>query len=124
MLWINLIPKVLWSMRAKYLVGCVSIHLEQNLARAYYTHQKIQQLKSHQIIEISSKNVFEPERPMYSFPQDERMPKLFRTYLDMQAKLSKQAFYDEAFNCLDYFVLLEVNKIATAFVMNKTVQRL
>jgi len=35
MLWLNLTPKVLWSMRAKYLMGCVSIHLDDNLARAY-----------------------------------------------------------------------------------------
>lgn len=123
MLWLNLVPKVLWSMRAKYLMGCVSIHLEDNLARAYYTHRQIQQLGGHQIIDIRSKRAFEPERPEYSFPQDERMPKLFDTYLGMQSKLSKQAFYDEDFKCLDYFVFLEINKIATSFVMNKMVQR-
>ena len=123
MLWLNLVPKVLWSMRAKYLMGCVSIHLEDNLARAYYTHRQIQQLGDHQIIDIRSKRAFEPERPEYSFPQDERMPKLFDTYLGMQSKLSKQAFYDEDFKCLDYFVFLEINKIATSFVMNKMVQR-
>ncbi|MEN4981900.1 GNAT family N-acetyltransferase [Acinetobacter modestus] len=123
MLWLNLVPKVLWSMRAKYLMGCVSIHLEDNLARAYYTHRQIQQLGDHQIIDIRSKRAFEPERPEYSFPQDERMPKLFDTYLGMQSTLSKQAFYDEDFKCLDYFVFLEINKIATSFVMNKMVQR-
>ncbi|CAM4352415.1 GNAT family N-acetyltransferase [Acinetobacter dispersus] len=123
MLWLNLTPKVLWSMRAKYLMGCVSIHLDDNLARAYYTHRQIQQLGDHQTIDIRSKRSFEPERPEYSFPQDERMPKLFQTYLGMQSKLSKQAFYDEDFKCLDYFVFLEVNKIATSFVMNKMVQR-
>lgn len=123
MLWLNLTPKVLWSMRAKYLMGCVSIHLDDNLARAYYTHRQIQQLSDHQTIDIRSKRSFEPERPDYSFPQDERMPKLFQTYLGMQSKLSKQAFFDEDFKCLDYFVFLEVNKIATSFVMNKMVQR-
>ncbi|QNH50521.1 GNAT family N-acetyltransferase [Acinetobacter venetianus] len=123
MLWLNLAPKVLWSMRAKYLMGCVSIHLEDNLARTYYTHRQIQQLADHQTIDIRSKHAFEPVRPDFSFPQDERMPKLFQTYLGMQSKLSKEAFYDEHFKCLDYFVFLEVNKIATSFVMNKMVQR-
>ena len=123
MLWLNLAPKVLWSMRAKYLMGCVSIHLEDNLARAYYTHRQLQQLADHQSIDIRSKRAFEPERPDYSFPQDEKMPKLFQTYLGMQSRLSKQAFYDEDFKCLDYFVFLEVNKIATSFVMNKMAQR-
>ncbi|WP_151805568.1 GNAT family N-acetyltransferase [Acinetobacter junii] len=123
MLWLNMAPKILWSMRAKYLMGCVSIHLEDNLARTYYTHRQIQQLADHQTIDIRSKRAFEPERPDYSFPQDERMPKLFQTYLGMQSKLSKEAFFDEEFKCLDYFVFLEVNKIATSFVMNKMVQR-
>lgn len=123
MLWLNMAPKILWSMRAKYLMGCVSIHLEDNLARTYYTHRQIQQLADHQTIDIRSKLAFEPERPDYSFPQDERMPKLFQTYLGMQSKLSKEAFFDEEFKCLDYFVFLEVNKIATSFVMNKMVQR-
>jgi putative hemolysin len=123
MLWMNLTPKVLWSMRAKYLMGCVSIQLEENLARSYYTHRQIQELSDHQTINIRSKRPFEPVRPEYSFPQDERMPKLFRSYLEMDSKLSKQAFYDEEFKCLDYFVFLEVNKIATSFVMNKMIQR-
>ncbi|WP_368571899.1 GNAT family N-acetyltransferase [Acinetobacter junii] len=123
MLWLNMAPKILWSMRAKYLMGCVSIHLEDNLARTYYTHRQIQQLADHQTIDIRSKRAFEPERPDYSFPQDERMPKLFQTYLGMQSKLSKEAFFDEEFKCLDYFVFLEVNKTATSFVMNKMVQR-
>ena len=123
MLWLNLVPKVLWSMRAKYLMGCVSIHLQDNLARVYHTHQQIQRLDAKQSIHIPSKNVIEIQRPEFSFPQDERMPKLFKMYLDMQSKLSHQAFYDEHFNCLDYLVFLEVNQVAKSFVMNKRVQK-
>lgn len=122
-LWLNLVPKVLWSMKAKYLMGCVSIHLDDNAARVYHTHQKIQRLSAEQTIDISSKCAYEPTHPQFSFPQDERIPKLFQMYLTMQSKLSKEAFYDEDFNCLDYFVFLEVNKIAKSFVMNKMVQR-
>ena len=100
-------------MRAKYLMGCVSIHLEDNLARAYYTHRQLQQLADHQSIDIRSKRAFEPERPDYSFPQDEKMPKLFQTYLGMQSRLSKQSLYDEDF--LNVWIILyfwkEVNKI-------------
>lgn len=122
-LWLNLVPKVLWSMRAKYLMGCVSIHLQDNLARAYHTHQQIQRLDSKQTIGIASKNHFEIPRPEFCFPQDERMPKLFKMYLDMQSKLSRQAFYDETFNCLDYFVFLEVNQVAKSFVLSKRVHK-
>lgn len=93
------------------------------MARAYYTHRQIQQLPDTKTIDIRSKKIYEPEYPEFSFPQDERMPKLFQMYLSMQSKLSKDAFFDAEFNCLDYFVFLEVNKIATSFVMNKMAQR-
>ncbi|MBL8321183.1 MAG: GNAT family N-acetyltransferase, partial [Acinetobacter sp.] len=36
-----------------------------------------------------------------------------------QAQLSQQAFYDEAFNCLDYFVYLEVGQLAKNFILQK-----
>ena len=96
-------------MRAKYLMGCVSIHLRIIWACLLY-HRQLQQLADHQIIDIRSKRAFEPERPEYSFPQDEKMPKLFQTYLGMQSRLSKQAFYDEDFKCLDYFVFLKLKQ--------------
>lgn len=123
MLWLNLAPKVLWSMRAKHLIGCVSIRLEDNLARAYHTHQLLQQLSAEQSIDIQAINAFTPKVPSFSLPHEERMPKLFDVYLNMQAKLSKQAFYDEDFNCLDYFVYLEMNEVAKSFVMNKMIRR-
>ena len=94
-----------------YIVASIFI----SIGMAYIYHD--------QTIDIGSKCAFEPVRPDFSFPQDERMPKLFRSYLEMNSKLSKQAFYDEKFKCLDYFVFLEVNKMATSFVMNKMVQR-
>lgn len=118
-LWLNLVPKVMWEMRAKYLIGCVSIRMEGNQARAYYTHQYLKQLSPAQTCSIQPQQAFEPTHPEYSFPQDEKIPKLFDVYLKMHAKLSQQAFYDREFNCLDYFVLLEVNKMAKSFVMQK-----
>ena len=76
-----------------------------------------------QSIDIKANLAFEPSHPEYSFPQDERIPKLFDVYLKMNARLSKQAYHDEAFNCLDYFVFLDVNEIAKNFVLNKMVNR-
>ena len=61
--------------------------------------------------------------PEFSFPQDERIPKLFDVYLKMNARLSQQAYHDREFNCLDYFVFLDVNEIAKSFVLNKMVSR-
>lgn len=123
MLWFNLAPKVLWEMRAKHLMGCVSIRLEDNLARAYHTHRYLQQLSASQSIDIQSKQQFEPNVPSHSFAHEERIPKLFDVYLRMQAKLSKQAYYDQDFNCLDYFVFMDMNQVAKSFVMNKMIKK-
>ncbi len=118
-LWLNLIPKVLWSMRAKYIIGCVSIRLEGNQARAYYTHQYLQNLPVEKTIDIQSQHAFQPQMPEYSFAQDEKIPKLFDVYLNLQAKLSQQAYYDTEFNCLDYFVFLEASQMARNFMLQK-----
>ena len=40
----------------------------------------------------------------------------------MNAKLSEQAFYDREFNCLDYFVLLDVKQMAKHFIHQKKVK--
>ena len=122
-LWLNLIPMVLWKMKAKHLIGCVSIRLDQNKSRAYHTHELIKKLNEKQKINIQAKTAYEPSYPEYSFQQDERMPKLFQVYLKMNARLSQQAFHDKDFNCLDYFVFMDVSNIAKNFVLNKMVQR-
>lgn len=122
MLWLHLLPKVVWGMRAKHLMGCVSVRLEDNWARAYHTHQQLQQLPASQVIQIKSKNQFIPQRPKFIHPQDEKLPKLFDAYLRMQAKLSQQAYYDDEFNCLDYFVFLDINQIGKNFILKKMIQ--
>ncbi|EPF71104.1 GNAT family N-acetyltransferase [Acinetobacter rudis] len=122
-LWLNLAPTVLWKMKAKHLIGCVSIRLEDNLARAYYTHQYIRQLAPQQLIQVAAKPSFEPHYPKFSFPQDERIPKLFQVYLSMNARLSTQAYHDVDFNCLDYFVLVDMNEAMKQIVFKKKIIR-
>ncbi|KAA8731150.1 GNAT family N-acetyltransferase [Acinetobacter qingfengensis] len=106
LLWMHLLPRILIDLRAKYLIGCVSIHLQDNQARVYHTHQYLQSLAEQQQIDIRSKQAYEPTYPEFSFAQDERIPKLFDLYLRMNAQLSPHAFFDVNFNCLDYFVFL------------------
>ncbi len=119
MLWLNMAPKVLWEMRAKHLIGCVSIRLQDNEARAYCNHQRMKNLTPAQRCMVQPHQAYEPAHPQFSFAQDERMPKLFQIYLNMQGQLSSQAYYDQAFNCLDYFVHLEVNAVAKNLIFQK-----
>lgn len=119
-LWLNLLPKVLWEMKAKYVIGCVSVRLKGNEAQAYYTHQFIKNLKQG-TNSIRAQQSYEPAYPQYSFKQDERIPKLFDVYLKMQATLSQQAYYDQEFNCVDYFVFLEVAKMAKNFIFHQRI---
>ncbi|AOA59091.1 GNAT family N-acetyltransferase [Acinetobacter larvae] len=122
-LWLNLVPTVLWQMRAKHLIGCVSVRLEDNLARAYYTDLYLKNMSPERVIDVPSRAYFEPQHPEFSFPQDERIPKLFQVYLAMNAKLSREAYHDVSFNCLDYFVLLDMHQVAEKFVRQKLLQR-
>ncbi len=119
-LWLNLLPKILWEMKAKYVIGCVSIRLKGNEAQAYYTHQFIKNLQQG-LNAIQAKPSYEPAYPSFSFAQDERIPKLFDVYLKMQATLSQQAYCDQDFNCLDYFVFLEVSKMAKNFIFQQKI---
>lgn len=114
-LWKNIFHEVVLRMKANYLMGCVSIKLLGNEAKVYCTHQYIQQLAFNQSCNIQSKNVFEPNYPNYSLPLDEKIPKLFSIYLKMNGRLSKQAYYDHEFNCLDYFVLMNVHQMNKIF---------
>lgn len=114
-LWVHIFRQFVLEMKANYLMGCVSVKLLGNEAKAYYTHQYIQQLNELQSCNIQSKVSFEPQHPQHSFVQDEKIPKLFDIYLKMNGRLSKQAYYDHKFNCLDYLVLMEVNKMENFF---------
>ena len=80
------------------------------------------ELAENQRCDIQSQQPFEPSCPSHIFSQDERIPKLFDVYLKMNAKLSEQAFYDREFNCLDYFVLLDVKQMAKHFIRQKKVK--
>lgn len=123
-LWLNLVPKVLWSMKARYLIGCVSVRLEGNEARAYHTHQYIQQLSEQQRCSIASKQAYIPQASEMTSLKQGRIPKLFDIYLKIQGKLSTEAYYDQEFNCLDYFVFVEMNQVLKKMVLKKNTRHI
>jgi len=115
-LWSHIFDQFIIKVKADYLIGCVSIKMLGNEAKAYYTHHAIQALPPEQSCDIHAKNTFELAYSTDSFSQKEKkIPKLFDVYLKMNGRLSKQAFYDRDFNCLDYFVLMDVKKMRKTF---------
>lgn len=120
-LWMGLMPQVLGRLNAKYVIGCVSVSLAKSELRALKTHILMQQLDANKTLNVTSKNQFRPQRQLDTTLSYQDLPSLFRNYLSMRAKFGKDAYFDEHFNCLDYFSMLEVNPIAKAFITNLSV---
>ncbi len=117
-LWFGMMPYVLGNLNAKWIIGCVSVSVAKSELRALKTHAIMQQLDEKSTIQATSKKPYIPQKQLDTTLSDQDMPSLFRHYLSMQAKFAKDAYFDEAFNCLDYFSILEVNEMAQAFILN------
>lgn len=117
-LWYGLLPYVLGQLNAKYIIGCVSVSMGKSELRALKTHALIQQLPNESVLAVNALKPFQPQRQLDSTLSEQDYPSLFRHYLSMQAKFSRQACVDPVFNCLDYFAMLEVNEMAKAFIQN------
>lgn len=114
-LWAHVFNHYILNVQANYLIGCVSIKMFGNEENAYYTHQCIQQLEVNQSCNIQSKQTVEIACSLQDLSKKMKIPKLFDVYLKMNGQLSKQAYFDRNFNCLDYFVLMPVNKMRQNF---------
>ena len=114
-LWAHIFNYYILNVRANYLIGCVSIKKFGNEENIYDTHQFIQQLPVNQSCNIQSKNIVEIACSLQNVSKKIKMPKLFDVYLKMNGKLSKQAYFDRDFNCLDYFVLMPVGEMRQNF---------
>lgn len=114
-LWANVFNQFITKVNADYLIGCVSVKMQGNEYGAYNAHHYIQQLSLTQSCSVQSKDNFEMTIQVGDEHTARKLPKLFDVYLKMNAQLSKQAYYDADFNCLDYFVLMDVKQMRKKF---------
>ena len=140
-LWMGMLPLVFNQLKAKYLIGTVSVNLSASpqkiIATEGYIQNKAQTKKikslspfclddylntqdamfsdvwlneptAKQIKKHSKKNTkAKADQPIYDKKQ---VPSLIKKYRRCGAVFSKQGCFDPEFNCVDYFVSIEVNK--------------
>ena len=124
-LWMGMLPLIVKELDAKYLIGTVSVNLavksEKIIATEGYIHDKAKSkkikslkafnLKEYLMIENEEANFFESKENEVSLKYRKKdVPSLIKKYRSVGAVFSKEAYFDQDFNCADYFVAVKVNK--------------
>ena len=116
---------VLWARLARYmlendvryLIGCASIALGED-----YNVAAIDQRIREQHLAPEGQRVM-PRCRLTPVPGDSeatkvKMPPLLKAYLRMGAQVCGEPCWDPAFNCLDYFILMEVDRLPARYVQH------
>jgi putative hemolysin len=125
-LWMGMVPLIVRELDAKYLIGTVSVNLgiksEKIIATQGYINDKA---KSKKIVSLKAfdikdylttysddANFFEGnnEKEVLLKYRKKDVPSLIKKYKNAGATFSKEAYFDQDFNCADYFVAVKVNK--------------
>ncbi|MBC7751944.1 MAG: GNAT family N-acetyltransferase [Candidatus Saccharibacteria bacterium] len=124
-LWMGMVPLIVKELDAKYLIGTVSVNLgvksQKIIATEGYIHDKAKSkkivslkafnLKEYLLAENDEANFFERKDNEVSLKyRNKDVPSLIKKYRSVGAVFSKEAYFDQDFNCADYFVAVKVNK--------------
>ncbi|MDE2421610.1 MAG: GNAT family N-acetyltransferase [Gammaproteobacteria bacterium] len=124
-LWMGMVPLIVRELEAKHLIGTVSVNLGVKSEKIIATQGYIQdKAKSKKIISLKAFNLkeylLEKQNESDFFESDEQdislkyrkkdVPSLIKKYRSVGAVFSKEAYFDQDFNCADYFVAVKVNK--------------
>lgn len=124
-LWMGMVPLIVKELDAKYLIGTVSVNLgvksQKIIATEGYIHDKAKSkkivslkafnLKEYLLTENDEANFFESKDNEVSLKYRKKdVPSLIKKYRSVGAVFSKEAYFDQDFNCADYFVAVKVNK--------------
>jgi putative hemolysin len=124
-LWMGMVPLIVKELDAKYLIGTVSVNLgvksQKIIATQGYIHDKAKSkkivslkafnLQEYLLTENDEANFFETKDNEVSLKYRKKdVPSLIKKYRSVGAVFSKEAYFDEDFNCADYFVAVKVNK--------------
>ena len=115
---------VLWARLAqymiendiRYLLGCASIALGEG-----YNVAGIWQRITDKHLSLAAHRVV-PHLKLEKLPGDRdhsvKMPPLLKAYLRMGAQICGEPCWDPDFNCLDFFVLMDVNDLPSRYVQH------
>jgi len=124
-LWMGMVPLIVRELEAKHLIGTVSVNLGVKSEKIIATQGYIQdKAKSKKIMSLKAFNLkeylLEKQDESDFFESDEQdislkyrkkdVPSLIKKYRSVGAVFSKEAYFDQDFNCADYFVAVKVNK--------------
>jgi len=122
-LWMGMVPLIVRELEARHLIGTVSVNLGVKSEKIIATQGYIQdKAKSKKIMSLKVFNLKEYlcNRESGSFECNEQdivlkyrkkdVPSLIKKYRSVGAVFSKEAYFDQDFNCADYFVAVKVNK--------------
>ncbi|MEC7119864.1 MAG: GNAT family N-acyltransferase, partial [Pseudomonadota bacterium] len=130
-LWMGMVPLIVEQLKAKHLIGTVSVNLNAAAAKivateGYLQHKaKCQKFSSLAPFDLSAylgqqealfgdiwlnpseavKEAHKARSPLYNKKQ---VPSLIKKYRRVGAVFSEQGYFDQAFNCVDYFVAIKV----------------
>jgi putative hemolysin len=113
-LWAKLM-ECLMEDRHQYLFGCASIDLDDG---GDYARSVMRHLNGHHFSPLNQR--VRSLRPLpEGSPQDldsqPRLPPLLKAYINLGAKICGEAYWDEAFNCADVFVLLNLAEMSPRY---------
>lgn len=136
-LWMGMLPLIFTQLKAKYLIGTVSVNLSDSPQKIIATQGYIQakaktkKIKSsvpffldeylssqdamfsdiwlHEPSVKQSKKNAKAQAKSKTYDK-KQVPSLIKKYRRVGAVFSKQGHFDREFNCVDYFVSIEVNK--------------
>lgn len=121
---------VLWSRLAqymiqadvRYLIGCASVALNEG----YDTGAIVQRIRDKHLSDTDRR--VQPTHPLHSLPsallhetaeqQSVGMPPLLKAYLRMGAQVCGEPCWDPEFNCLDFFILLPLDRLPQRYVQH------
>lgn len=98
----------------RYLFGCASIGLEDGGAQASAILDKIaRRYMAAETLHVTPRKPYPAQRPPAEIAM--RMPPLLKAYVSLGAKACGAPFWDQAFNCCDVLMLLDIDELAPRY---------
>ncbi|MBL7251634.1 GNAT family N-acetyltransferase [Alloalcanivorax sp. C16-2] len=115
-LWARLARYMLEN-EVRYLIGCASIALGEDYNVAAIDQRIREDHLAPAGLRVTPRCRLAP-MPGDAVAAKVRMPPLLKAYLRMGARVCGEPCWDPAFNCLDYFILMEVDRLPARYVQH------